>query len=102
MADVLFPVASLAVLVLTGAGIAWRARDKRWVRDAQLALNARPRLRLVPVVFLLLSAPALVIIGVASLGAGFTVGWGFIPLALEALLIVSFIAWIARRQFPTD
>lgn len=102
MTDVLFPVTSLAVLVLTALGIAWRIRDDRWVRDAQLALNARPRLSLISVVFLMLSAAALVIIGVASLGASFTPGWGFVPLALEALLIASFIAWIARRKFPTD
>lgn len=34
--------------------------------------------------------------------AGFAPGWGFFPLALEALLIVAFTVWIARRPFPTS
>jgi hypothetical protein len=97
MAIVLFPIASVAVLVLTAAGVAWRARNKQWVHDAQLALNARPRLNLIPAVFLLLGAVALVIFGIASIAIGFTAGWGFFALALEALTIVGFTAWIARR-----
>lgn len=100
MADVLFPIASLAVLVLTAAGVVWRARNERWIGDAQLALNARPFLALIPAAFLTLVAAVLVILGVASLEAGFSAGWGFFPLALEAAIIVGFTVWIARRPFP--
>lgn len=93
---------SVAVLVLTAAGIVWRARNKLWVHDAQLALNAQPRLSLIMPVFLVLGAVVTVILGVGSLEAGFVPGWGFFPLALDALLIVGFTVWIARRPFPMD
>lgn len=80
---------SVAVLVLTAAGIVWRARNKRWGRDAQLALNAQARLSLILPVFLVLFAAVTVILGVGSLEAGFAYGWGYFPLALDALLIVT-------------
>lgn len=102
MRDVLFPVASVAVLVLTAAGIVWRARNKRWFHDAQLAFNAQPRLSLILPVFLVLGAGVTVILGVGSLEAGFALGWGYFVLALDALLIVGFTVWIARRPFPMD
>ncbi|MCJ1715230.1 hypothetical protein [Curtobacterium sp. VKM Ac-2922] len=76
MRDALFPVLSVAVLVLTAAGIVWRARNKRWVRDAQLALNAQPRLSLILPVFLVLFAAVTVILGVGSLESRFAYGWG--------------------------
>lgn len=101
MQDVLFPVMSVAVLVLTAAGIVWRARNKQWVHDAQLALNAQPRLSLILPVFLVLCAAAIVVLGVGSLEAGFAYAWGSFPLALDALLIVGFTVWIARRPFPS-
>ncbi|WIE58134.1 hypothetical protein DEI96_000550 [Curtobacterium sp. MCLR17_031] len=102
MRDVLFPVASVAVLVLTAAGIVWRARNKRWFHDAQLAFNAQPRLSLILPVFLVLGAGVTVILGVGSLEAEFALGWGYFVLALDALLIVGFTVWIARRPFPMD
>lgn len=102
MRDALFPVMSVGALVLTAAGIVWRARNKRWVHDAQLALNAQPRLSLILPVFAVLFAAVTVVLGVGSLEAGFAYGWGYFPLALAALLIVGFIAWIARRPFPVD
>lgn len=88
------------MLVLTAAGVVWRTRNERWIRDAQLALNARLLLALIPAAFLTLIAAVLVILGVASLEAGFSAGWGFFPLALEAAIIVGFTVWIARRPFP--
>ncbi|MFS2028559.1 MULTISPECIES: hypothetical protein [unclassified Curtobacterium] len=102
MRDALFPFLSAAVLVLTAAGIVWRARNKRWVRDAQLGLNAQPRLSLILPVFLVLFAVVTVILGIGSLEAGFGYGWGYFPLALDALLIVGFIVWISRRPVPVD
>lgn len=102
MTGVLFPAVSVAVLVLTAAGIVWRARDKRWVRDAQLALNAQPRLSLIFPVFVVLFAAVTVVLGVGSLEAGSAYGWGYFLLGLAALLIVGFIAWIACRPFPVD
>ncbi|MBT2504253.1 hypothetical protein [Curtobacterium sp. ISL-83] len=102
MRDSLFPVMSVALLVLTAAGIVWRARNKRWVHNAQLALNAQPRLSLILPVFLVLGAAVTVFLGVGSLEAGFTPGFGFFALALDALLIVGFTVWIARRPFPMD
>jgi len=81
--------------------MAWRGRNERWVRDAQLALNAQPLLSLIPAALLALGAVALAVLGIATLAAGFAPGWGFFPLALEALLIVGFTVWIARRPFPT-
>lgn len=102
MRDALFPVTSVAVLVLTAAGIVWRAQNKRWVQDLQLALNAQPRLSVIMPVFLVLCAVVTVSLGVWLLEAGFAPGWGFFPLALEALLLVGFTVWIARRPFPTD
>ncbi|PZF66471.1 hypothetical protein DEI81_02420 [Curtobacterium sp. MCBD17_013] len=102
MAEALFPLVSVAILVLTVGGIVWRGRDKRWVRDAQLALNAQPLLSLIPAAFLALGAVALAILGFGSLAAGFAPGWGFFPLALEALVIIGFTVWIARCPFPAD
>jgi len=102
MRDALFPVMSVGALVLIAAGIVWRARNKRWVHDAQLALNAQPRLSLILPVFAVPFAAVTVVLGVGSLEAGFAYGWGYFPLALAALLIVGFIAWIARRPFPVD
>ncbi|MFJ3378859.1 hypothetical protein ACIPJ2_00505 [Curtobacterium sp. NPDC090217] len=102
MREALLPVMSVAVLVLTAAGIVWRARNKQWVRDAQLGLNAQPRLSLILPVLMVLFAAVMVVLGVGSLEAGFTFGWGYFPLALAALFIVGFIAWIARRPFPLD
>lgn len=102
MRDVLFPVMSVAVLVLTAAGIVWRARDERWVRDAQLACNAQPRASLILPVFLVVFAAVTVVLGIGSLEAGFAAGWGYFPLALDALLIVGSSVWIARRPFPGD
>lgn len=93
---------SVAVLVLTAAGIVWRARNRQWVHDAQLALNAQPRLSLILPVFLVLGAAVTVFIGVGSLEAGFAPGWGYFALALDALLIVGFTVWIARRPFPIN
>lgn len=98
----MFPLVSVALLVITTAGIVWRGRNQRWVRDAQLAVNAQPRLTLVSASFVVLGAAALVIWGVGSLTSGFVPGWGFFPLALQALLLVAFTAWIARRPFPKD
>lgn len=80
----------------------WRARNKRWVHDAQLALNAQPRLSLILPVFLVLFAAVTVVLGVGSLEAGFASGWGYFPLALDALLIVGFTVWISRRPFPME
>lgn len=102
MRDALFPVMSVAVFALITAGIVWRARDKRWVRDAQLALNAQPRLSLILSVSLVLFAAVTVILGVGSLEAGFAYRWGYFPLALGALLIVGSTVWIYRRPFPVD
>ena len=79
-----------------------RGRDERWVREVQLTLNAQPRLSGILPVFLALGAIALVLVGVGSLAAGFGAGWGFFLLALDALLLVGFTAWLARRPFPTD
>lgn len=102
MAEILLPAGSLVVLVLTTAGVLWRSRDARWVRDAQLALNAQPLLSLIPAAFLLIAAVALVVIGVGSLVSGFVPGWGFFALALTALLLLGFTAWIASRPFPRE
>lgn len=93
---------SVAVLALVAAGIVWRARNKRWVRDAQLALNAQPRLSLIPPVALVLFAAVTVFLGVGSLEVGFASGWGYFPLGLGALLIVGSTVWISRRPFPVD
>lgn len=79
-----------------------RARDKRWVPDAQLAFNAQPRLSLILSVSLVLFAAVTVSLGVGSLEAGFAYGWGYFPLALGALLIVGSTVWIYRRPFPVD
>ncbi|WP_439693860.1 hypothetical protein ACRQ4B_06425 [Curtobacterium sp. SP.BCo] len=102
MRDALFPVMSVAILALIAAGIVWRARNKRWVRDAQLARNAQPRLSLILPVSLVLFAAVTVILGVGSLEAGSAYGWGYFPLALGALLIIGFTVWISRRPFPVD
>lgn len=91
---------SVAVLVLTAVGIVWRARNKRWVHDVQLALNAQPRLSLILPVLAVLFAAAAVVLGVGFLEAGFAYGWGFFVLAIAALLIVSFTVWISRHPFP--
>jgi hypothetical protein len=102
--DLLFPVMSVIVLVLTAVRIVWRARNEQWVRDAQLALNAQPRLSLIPPLLEVLFAAVAIVLGVGFLEAGFAFadGWSFFPLALAALLIVGFTVWIARRPFPSD
>jgi hypothetical protein len=64
--------------------------------------HARPRLSLIMPVFLVLGAALIVVLGVGSLEAGDAFGWGYFPLALDALLIVGFTVWIARRPFPMD
>lgn len=102
MLDVLFSVMSVVVLLLTAAGIVWRARNKQWVHDAQLALNAQPRSSLILPVLVVLFAAVAVVFGVGFLEAGFAYGWGFFPLAIAALLNVSFTVWISRRPFPSD
>lgn len=102
MQDVLFPLASVTVLVFTAGAIVWRARNERWVREAQLALNAQRRSSVIMPVFLVLCAAVTVVLGVVSLEDGFAPGWGYFPLALTALLIVGFTVWIARRPFPVD
>lgn len=93
---------SVAVLMLTAAGVVWRARNKRWVHDAQLVLNAQPRLSLILPVLEVLFAAVTVVLGIGFLEAGFANGWGFFPLALAALLLVGFTVWISRRPFPSD
>lgn len=102
MAEAVFPVLSVTILVLTIAGLVWRGRDGRWVREVQLTLNTQPRLSWILPVFLALGAIALVFFGVGSLVAGFGAGWSSFLLALDALLLVGFTAWLARCPFPTE
>jgi hypothetical protein len=49
-----------------------------------------------------LFAAVTVVLGVGFLEAGFAYGWGFFPLAIAALLIVSFTVWISWRPSPSD
>lgn len=84
----------------TAAGIVWCARDKRWVHDAHLALHAQPGPSPILPVVALPFAAVTVVLGVGLLEARSANGWGY--LAVAALLIVGFIAWIACRPLPVD
>jgi hypothetical protein len=100
MAAIVFPWVSVAILTLTAVGISWRSRKHEWVDDVQRGLNAQPRLNTILEAFLVLFAAVLVFLGVALLASGLSSAWGFFPLALDALFIVGFLTWIARRPFP--
>ena len=87
----------LAVVVL----LPRRISDPDRLRDMQLAMNVSPGWNVVGGAFLLLGAAVAIALGIVFLGAGYTFGWGFFPLAAGKLFIIGFYAYVVRQPWAS-
>lgn len=96
----LFPWFSLVLLLAVVAFPLIRLRDPGRRRDAQLVLTARRGARTVSVILGVIGACALTAVGVLVMAAGIPEGWGFLLLALGALVAPAVTVHLVGRRLP--
>ena len=94
-----FPWVCCAILLAVVVLVPRRIKGPDRLRDMQLSMNASPGLNVAGGVFLLLGAAISIALGNVFLGAGYTFGWGFFPLAAGKLFIIGFCAYVARQPW---
>jgi hypothetical protein len=103
MAETILLVASVVILVVTTFVLLRRTRDREWVRDAHLTMNATCRTSVVMLVLQALGAAGGLALGALFIALGHAaVGWGLSCIALMFAVVVCVQFWVLRQPLTDD
>ena len=103
MAETILLVASVVILVVTTFVVLRRTRNREWVRDAHLTMNATRRTSVVILVLQALGAAGCLALGALFIAGGHAaVGWGLLCVALMLAVVVGVHFWVLRQPLTDD
>jgi len=103
MAETILLVASVVILVVTSFVLVRRTRNREWVRDAHLTMNATRRTSVVMLVLQALGAAGCLALGALFIALGHAAeGWALSCVALMLAVVVGVHFWVLRQPLTDD